>query len=154
MCLYWYNSHEDFCCFDARSLRKFLKSSRDSLRCSFFPTIFLNMALFTFFLFFELFFIIDASPVLQKTAISGSSLSFSCESSFAPVWAKVDTKQGQYKTLAISGKKHPNFHDSRFEFSELDSGFKLEIKNVGASDAGTYVCDGSKSYSYLLTVVR
>ena len=112
------------------------------------------MVLFPWFLLPLTLFAANASPLIETTVMSGSSLVFSCDSSFAPVWAKVNTRQGIYKTIANNGKKHPSFYDSRFKFSETKSAFTMEIDKVVSSDAGTYVCDGTKSFSYLLTVVR
>ena len=95
-----------------------------------------------------------ASETASITVLSGSTAQFDCNTSFAPVWAKINTKQGKYKTIAINGKKHPNFRDARFTFTNKETIFKMEISRVSSADAGTYVCDGEKSHSFLLNVVR
>ena len=88
------------------------------------------------------------------SAVSGSAVVFSCDSSFPPPWAKVGPRPGDYKTLALNGRRHPNFLDERFAFSSRGSTYDLTVGRVEAADAGRYVCDGQSSVAYLLNVVR
>ena len=91
---------------------------------------------------------------ISISAVSKTNVSFQCNSSFPPPWAKIGPKPGQYKTLMVNGQKHPNLKDSRIVFTRNQNDFKLLIAGVVASDAGNYVCDGDQSVSYLLNVVR
>ena len=93
----------------------------------------------------------DASDVTHYTILLDFAVRFPCHSTFPPVWAKVNPT---YKTIALNGKKHPNFRDDRFSFSNDESIYELRINRVKAADVGTYVCDGSKSVSFSLNVVR
>ena len=93
----------------------------------------------------------DASDVAHFTVLLDSAVRFHCHSTFPPVWAKVNPT---YKTIAVNGKKHPNFRDDRFGFANEESIYELRIDKVKAADVGTYVCDGSKSVSFSLNVVR
>ena len=96
----------------------------------------------------------DASDVSHFTVLLESTVRLPCHSSFPPVWAKVSAKEHKYKTIALNGKKHPNFRDDRFGFANEESIYELRIDKVKAADVGTYVCDGSKSVSFSLNVVR
>ena len=94
------------------------------------------------------------ATTVNRVAVIGSDVVFPCESSFAPPWAKVGPKLGQYKTLMVNGKKHPNLKDPRITFSNQGDVYQLDIRDLAAKDAGTYVCDGDNPVSYLLNVVR
>ena len=93
----------------------------------------------------------NAANSVSVTVLSGASAHLSCNSSFPPVWAKVNPT---YKTLAINGQKHPSFNDNRFTFSKKETTYNMKISQVSSLDAGNYVCDGLKSNSFVLNVIR
>ena len=91
---------------------------------------------------------------LNRVSVIGSNVVLQCNSSFAPPWARIGPKPGQYKSLFVNGRKHPNLNDERISFSNNRLVYKVLIKGVLASDAGTYVCDGDQPVSYILNVIR
>ena len=98
--------------------------------------------------------VFTAAATIATVAIVGENIAFTCNSSFPPAWVKVNPNVGEYKTLAMSGQKHPNFKDPRFSFSNWNSEHRLKIDKVKSSDVGSYVCDGDKSATFLLNVIR
>ena len=91
---------------------------------------------------------------MNHLAIAGTSIEFNCNSSFPPPWAKIGPKLGDYASLALSGKRHPNFKDERFAFSVLNTRYTLKINDVKILDAGNFRCDGDQPVSYTLGVIR
>ena len=109
----------------------------------------------TFVFIFVAAYLMEADAVtLSQIVITGSDVMFACNSSFPPAWSKFNPNIGEYKILAMSGKKHPNFKDDRIKFSSIQSLHQLKIKSVKVSDVGNYVCDGEKTTSFSLNVMR
>ena len=92
--------------------------------------------------------------MVNQLAVVGTEVDFQCNSSFPPPWAKIGPKLGDYKSLAFVGKKHPNFKDSRFSFTNQGSLYKMKIQEISIADSGNFRCDGDQPTSYLLSVVR
>ena len=91
----------------------------------------------------------------SKTVLLGSSIEFSCDSSFPPTWSWNGPKDGRLKTLAYAGTQpHPSLKDNRFIFERDDSSFVLKINGVKASDAGTFNCQGDSHHQTVLNVLR
>ena len=91
----------------------------------------------------------------SKTIFIGSSGEFSCISSFPPLWSWSSKKGGKLKTLAYAGTQpHPSLKDDRFSFAQNKSTFVLKIRDVKASDAGNYNCQGDSHQQTVLNVVR
>ena len=84
----------------------------------------------------------------------GSTIVLDCVSSFAPPWSKIGPKIGDYRTIGVNGKRHPKWKEPRFVFNNEKSVYKITINELSLSDAGTYVCEGDSSTSYVLSVIR
>ena len=97
---------------------------------------------------------VSSGTSMNHLAIAGTSVKFHCNSSFPPPWAKIGPKLGDYTPLAMVGKRHPNFKDNRFTFSDTNTRYTLKIDNVKPVDAGNFRCDGDQPISYNLGVVR
>ena len=100
-----------------------------------------------------------SSPFVSSKEISlclssGSSVELECISSFPPPWSKIGPRIGDYKTIGVSGKKHPKWEEPRFFFSNDETVYKIKITDVKLVDAGTYVCEGDTATSYVVSVIR
>ena len=95
------------------------------------------------------------SLTTSKTVLLGSSIELYCVSSFPPSWMWFGLKRLRPKTLASDGTKtHPNLKDTRYSFSKEVNRYRLQIFDIGSSDAGKYVCDGEVYHEINLNVMR
>ena len=89
------------------------------------------------------------------SALEGTDVEIRCFSSFPPPWSWFGPKDGQHKTLAISGaKSHPKLHEPRYHFLRLGNEYVIKIINSKTADAGKFVCDGDTYQVTLLNVMR
>ena len=90
-----------------------------------------------------------------QTTLEDSFVQIKCVSSFSPPWSWFGPKEGQHKTLAISGTKpHPKLNEPRYSFEKSGNDFVIKIQNVKLTDAGKFVCDGDDYQTTLLNVIR
>ena len=89
--------------------------------------------------------------------LEGASIKIDCSSSFPPPWTWSAKRDGNFKTLAISGTKpHPKLNEPRYEFhQEGDSNnYFLRISDVKFQDSGKFVCDGDSYEVFIVNVLR
>ena len=86
--------------------------------------------------------------------LMGSEGRLFCSSSFAPPWTKAGATDRDYNIIGINGKRHPNWKETRYEFSFEDGNYLLRISDVQLKDAGKFVCGSDSPVTFIVTVLR
>ena len=96
---------------------------------------------------------IAASEERYFNFLLGSDVELKCTSSFIPSWNKFGPAMGEFHIIGLNGRRHPNWKESRYSFSDQGEEYSLRIADVRLSDAGKFVCGSEKPVTFVVTVV-
>ena len=96
----------------------------------------------------------DATKDIFSVNFLGKNVEFSCSSSFAPFWTKIGSSSGDLLIIGANGKRHPNWNEPRYSFSNQGDSYSLLISDLRLTDAGKFVCGSDSPQNYVLSVMR
>ena len=113
-----------------------------------------KLAFSTIFLILRLTLPSQASPdAVNKVVLLGTEVELSCPSSYPPAWNKVGPSVGDFHIIGANGKRHPNWNEPRYSFTNQASTYFLRISDVHLKDAGRFVCGSDDPKTFVITVM-